>query len=139
MNLESVLRDPRYAESIFVMIHGGYALEQEAIWLAAMKNVYMDSSLGEIIQYPPDFRHTLKQWLETFPGKITFGPDCFPHNEVLGAEESYWLGVQSTREALPAALAEMVSEHEVTEAKALELGHGFLHDNAVSLYSGKVR
>ena len=137
MNLESVLRDPRYAETIFVMIHGGYPLEREAIWLAAMKNVYMDSSLGEIIQYPSAFKDTLKQWLETFPDKITFGTDCFPYNEVLGAEESYWLGVQSTREALAAALAEMVSEDEVTEAKALELAHQFLHDNAVRLYPGK--
>jgi len=27
-------------------------------------------------------------WLETFPDKITFGTDCFPYNEVLGAEEA---------------------------------------------------
>ena len=45
MNLESVLRDPRYASTTFVMIHGGYPLEREAIWLAAMKNVYLDSSV----------------------------------------------------------------------------------------------
>ena len=31
-----------------------------------------------------------------------------------------------------------VTEGEVTEAKALELAHGFLHDNAVKLYPGKV-
>ena len=37
MNLESVLRDPRYRSTTFVMIHGGYPLEREAIWLAAMK------------------------------------------------------------------------------------------------------
>src|SRR5579863_1156885 len=38
--------------------------------------------------------------LETFPDKITLGTDCFPYNQVLGAEESYWLGVQSSRTAL---------------------------------------
>jgi hypothetical protein len=69
---------------------------------------------------------------------VTFGTDCFPYNEVLGAEESYWLGVQSAREALAAALAEMISEGEVTETQALELAHGYLHDNAVKLYGGKV-
>ena len=53
----------------------------------------------------------------------------FPYNDVLGAEESYWLGVQSARTALAAALAEMVSVGEVTEAQALELAHGYLHDN----------
>ena len=138
MNLENILRDPRYADTTFVMIHGGYPLEREAIWLAAVKNVYLDSSLGEIIMYPSEFKHSLKQWLETFPDKVTFGTDCFPYNEVLGAEESYWLGVQSTREALAAALAEMISEGELTESNALQLAHDYLHDNAVKLYPGKV-
>jgi predicted TIM-barrel fold metal-dependent hydrolase len=139
MNLESVLRDPRYHSATFVMIHGGYPLEREAIWLAAMKNVYMDSSFGELAQYPAAFKDTLKMWLETFPDKITFGTDCFPYNEVLGAEESYWLGATSSRMALAAALAEMISENEISEARALELAHGYLHDNAMKLYGGRVR
>ncbi|MGA8430819.1 MAG: amidohydrolase family protein [Candidatus Sulfotelmatobacter sp.] len=138
MNLESVLRDPRYVSTTFVLIHGGYPLEREAIWLASMKNVYLDSSLGELIQYPSAFKETLKMWLETFPDKVTFGTDCFPYNEILGAEESYWLGVRSSRTALAAALAEMVSQDEITEARALELAHGYLHDNAVKLYEGRV-
>ena len=138
MNLESVLRDPRYASTTWVMIHGGYPLEREAIWLAAMKNVYMDSSLMEIVEYPSAFKDSLKQWLETFPDKVTFGTDCFPYNEVLGAEESYWLGVESARRGLAAALAEMISEGEITEPKALELAHAYLHDTAVKLYPGKV-
>ncbi|HVI10879.1 MAG TPA: amidohydrolase family protein [Candidatus Binatia bacterium] len=139
MNLESVLRDPRYVSTTFVLIHGGYPLEREAIWLAAMKNVYLDSSFGELAQYPAAFKDTLKMWLETFPDKITFGTDCFPYNQVLGAEESYWLGVHSSRTALAAALAEMVSEHEITEARAMELAHAYLHDTAVKLYRGKVQ
>jgi predicted TIM-barrel fold metal-dependent hydrolase len=138
MNLESVLRDPRYASTTFVLIHGGYPLEREAIWLAVMKNVYLDSSLGELVQYPSAFKATLKMWLETFPDKITFGTDAFPYNDVLGAEESYWLGAESSRMALAAALAEMISENEITEARALELAHAYLHDTAVKLYDGKV-
>ncbi len=138
MNLESVLRDPRYASTTFVMIHGGYPLEREAVWLAAMKNVYLDSSFGELAQYPSAFKDTLKMWLETFPDKITFGTDCFPYNQVLGAEESYWLGVQSSRTALAAALAEMISEGEITEPRAIELAHAYLHDTAVKLYEGRV-
>jgi hypothetical protein len=138
MNLESVLRDPRYHSTTFVLIHGGYPLEREAIWLAALTNVYLDSSLGELVQYPSAFKDTLKMWLETFPDKITFGTDCFPYNEVLGAEESYWLGAESSRTALAAALAEMISENEITEARALELAHAYLHDNAVKLYGGRI-
>src|ERR1700694_3104668 len=139
MTLESVLRDPRYASTTFVMIHGGYPLEREAIWLAAMKNVYLDSSFGELAQYPSAFKDTLKMWLETFPDKITFGTDCFPYNQVLGAAESYWLGAQSSRMALAAALAEMISENEITEGRAIELAHAYLHDTAVKLYQGRVR
>jgi predicted TIM-barrel fold metal-dependent hydrolase len=138
MGLESVLRDPRYLSTTFVLLHGGYPLEREAIWLAAMKNVYFDSSFEELAQYPSAFKDILKMWLETFPDKITYGTDAFPYNEVLGAEESYWLGAQSARTALAAALAEMVSENEITEARALELAHAYLHDTAVTLYRGKV-
>jgi hypothetical protein len=136
-NLENILRDPRYSNTIFVMIHGGHPYEREAIWLAAAKNVYLDSSLMEILMYPSEFKHSIKQWLETFPDKITFGTDSFPYNETLGAEESYWLGVQSARTGLAAALAEMISEGEVNEAQALQMARGYLHDNAVSIYEGK--
>ena len=139
MNLENVLRDPRYKDVTWVMIHGGYPLEREAIWLAAMKNVYMDSSLMEIDMYPSEFKESLKQWLELFPDKITFGSDCFPYNEALGAEESYWMGVQSGRTSLAAALAEMVSAGEISEPKALEFAHAFLHDTAAKLYPHAVR
>jgi hypothetical protein len=138
LNLENILRDPRYAGTTFVMIHGGYPYDRQAIWLAAIKNVYLDTSLTEILLYPSEFKNLLKQWLETFPDKVTFGTDCFPYNDALGAEESYWLGVQSSRSALAAALAEMISEGEVTETQALQLAHGYLHDNAVGIYQGKV-
>jgi predicted TIM-barrel fold metal-dependent hydrolase len=120
------------------MIHGGFPLEREAIWLAAMKNVYMESSYMELAMYPSEFKHSLKIWLETFPDKITFGTDSFPYNDVLGAEESYWLGVKSARQGLAAALAEMVSMGEITESGALKLAHDYLHDTAVGIYGGKV-
>jgi uncharacterized protein len=138
MNLENILRDPRYSNVTFVMIHGGFPYDRQAIWLAAAKNVYLDSSETEFLLYPSEFKNVLKLWLETFPEKITFGTDAFPYNDVLGAEESYWLGVQSSRTALAAALAEMISMGEVSEAQALQMAHGYLHDNAVGLYAGKV-
>jgi hypothetical protein len=137
MNLENVLRDPRYANVTWVMIHGGYPLEREAIWLAAMKNVYMDSSLMEIDMYPSEFKNSLKQWLELFPDKITYGSDAFPYNDALGAEESYWMGVQSARQGLAAALAEMVSAGEVSEPKALQMAHAYLHDTTAGIYQGR--
>jgi hypothetical protein len=65
-----------------------------------------------------------------------YGSDAFPFNEALGAEESFWLSARSSRTALAAALAELVSEGAFSEEKALELAHGYLHDNAVKLYGG---
>ena len=136
MNLENILRDPRYSGVTFVLIHGGYPFEREAIWLASIKNVYLESSFMEIAMYPSSFKDSLRQWLETFPDKITFGTDSFPYNDVLGAEESYWLGNQSARMGLAAALAEMVSMGEVSEPRALELARAYLHDTATNIYQG---
>jgi hypothetical protein len=134
LRLENVLRDPRYLGVTFVLLHGCYPWERQAIWLAAMKNVYLDSSLMELLMYPAALKDSLRQWLEVFPDKIVFGSDAFPFNDALGAEVTFWFGVNSARKALAAALAEMVAEGEVTEARALELAHGYLHDNAAKLY-----
>jgi hypothetical protein len=135
MELENVLRDPRYENATFVLLHGGFPHEHEAIWLAARKNVYLDSSLMGIFLYPDELKHVLKQWLELFPDKIVFGSDAFPLGEAMGAEENYWLAVQSARTALAAALAEMVATRKITEEKAMELAHAYLHDAAAKIYA----
>lgn len=134
LNLENVLRDPRYTGTTFVLVHGGYPYYREAIWLAAMKNVFLDSSEIEGLVYPYEFKNVLRFWLETYPEKITFGTDAFPYSPALGSEATYALGVYSAREALAAALAEMVASNEVTEATAVKLARGYLHDNAAALY-----
>ncbi|PYR62158.1 MAG: amidohydrolase [Acidobacteria bacterium] len=134
LNLENVLRDPRYLSTTFVLIHGGYPFDREAIFLASMKNVYLDSSAMELVLYPTEFKDMLRRWLETYPEKITFGTDAFPFGEVLGVEEVYWLGVHSTRTALAAALAEMVAAREITEPRAMAFARGYLHDIAAGLY-----
>jgi uncharacterized protein len=135
LKLENVLRDPRYNNVTFVLLHGGYPIERQAIWLAARKNVFLDSSLMGVFTYPEEFKRSLKQWLELFPDKIVFGSDAFPLGEAVGAEESYWLATISARTALAAALAEMISEGEISESKALELAHAYLHDTAARVYA----
>jgi len=134
LNLENVVKDPRYLSTTFVLIHGGYPYYREVIWLAAMKNVYIDTSEIETLLYPAELTKIFKLWLETYPDKITFGSDAYPYSAALGSEETYWLAVYSAREALAAALAEMVATNEITEEKSLELAHGYFHDNALSLY-----
>jgi len=134
INLENVVKDPRYLNTTFVLIHGGYPYFREVIWLAAMKNVFLDSSEIETLMYPSEFKNVLKLWLETYPDKITFGTDSYPYSAALGSEETYWLGVHTARDALAAALAEMVASNEITETTALQFAHGYLHDNALALY-----
>ncbi len=132
--LENVLRDPRYEKTTFVLLHGGYPFQEQAIWLTARKNVYLDSSLMELYLYPADFKTALRHWLLLFPDKVVFGSDAFPFSDSVGAEESYWMAVRTARTALAAALAEMVVNHEVTEEQALSFARGYLHDNAADLY-----
>jgi uncharacterized protein len=134
LNLENILRDPRYLRTTFVLIHGGYPFDREAIFLATTKNIYLDSSAVELLLYPTEFKSVLRRWLEVFPEKVTFGTDAFPYGEALGVEEVYWLGVQSSRTALAAALAEMVAAGEINQARAMQFAHAYLHDTAAQLY-----
>jgi predicted TIM-barrel fold metal-dependent hydrolase len=134
LNLENVLRDPRYSSVKFVLIHGGYPYTLDMIWLTAAKNVYTDSSLMGYYVYPSELKNILKQWISLYPEKIMFGSDAFPFNDAVGAEETFWLAQRSARTAIAAALAELVSEGAFTEDKALELARLYLHDNAAKLY-----
>jgi hypothetical protein len=135
LNLETVLRDPRYLATTFVLIHGGYPFDQQAILISMMKNVWLDSSAtGSFLMYPNQFKDVLKRWFEINPGKVTFGSDAFPIDEHAGAEELYWFGVHNARTAAAAALAEMVAAREITEPQAMTIAHGYLHDNAAALY-----
>ena len=134
LNLENVLRDVRYKNVTFVLLHGGWPYEREAALLTAVKNVYLDTSFQTEMLYPSQFKEVIKQMLTLFPDKVLYGSDAFPFNDALGAEESMWLAARTSRTALAAALAELVEEGALTEAKALELARGYLHDNAVRIY-----
>ena len=52
----------------------GIRYEREAIWLAAVKNVYMDSSLMEIVMYPSEFKKSLRYGWRHFPIKSLSAP-----------------------------------------------------------------
>ena len=67
-------------------------------------------------------------------GDVLDGDVLDGYCEVLGVEEVYWLGVQSSRMALAAALAEMVAAGEINQARAMQFAHAYLHDTAAQLY-----
>jgi len=134
LNLENVVRDQRYKNVTFVLIHGGWPYEREAALMTAVKNVYLDTSFQSEMLYPSQFKDVLKLLLTLYPDKMMYGSDAFPFNDALGAEESMWLAARTTRSGLAAALAELVDEGAITENKALELARDYLHDNAARLY-----
>jgi hypothetical protein len=135
LNLEPVLRDPRYGSTTIVLIHGGYPFDREAILMTLMKNVWIDSSAtGSFLLFPDEFKGILRRWFAIAPEKVTFGSDAFPLDDRLGAEEVYWFGVHNARAAAAAALAEMIAAREISEAQAMKIAHGYLHDNAAGLY-----
>jgi uncharacterized protein len=137
LNLENVVRDPRYSKVNFVLIHGGYPYTLDMIWMTAAKNVWTDSSLMGYYVYPSELKRILKQWISLYPERIMYGSDAFPFNEAVGAEETMWLAARSARTAIAGALAELVSEGAFSEEKALELARMYLHDNAAKLYGEK--
>lgn len=134
LNLENVVRDARYKNVTFVLVHGGWPYEREAALMTAVKNVYLDTSFQTEMLYPSQFKDVVKLLLTLYPDKMMYGSDAFPFNDALGAEESFWLAARTTRTGLAAALAELVEEDAITEAKALELARNYLHDNAARLY-----
>jgi len=134
MDLENILRDPRYKDTTFVMIHGGFPYDQQAIWLAALPNVYLDSSEFSLLVSPQEYSHILQRWLEIFPEKIVFGSDAFPFSREVNVPATYWLAVKTAQTAVAAALAEMVSTGQITEPRALEIARGYFHDNTARLF-----
>ena len=137
LNLENVLRDQRYKDVTFVLLHGGWPYEREAALLTAVKNVYLDTSFQSQMLYPSELKEVLKLLLTIYPDKMMYGSDAFPFNDALGAEESFWLAARSSRLALAAALAELVEEGAISETKAIEMARNYLHDNAAALYGDR--
>jgi hypothetical protein len=134
MDLENILRDTRYKDTIFVLIHGGYPYDRESIWLAALPNVYLDSSEFILLVYPAEYSRILKNWFEIYPEKVVFGSDAFPYTREVAVPETYWLAVHTARTASAAALAQMVAEGEITEAKALDIARDYFHDTTAKLF-----
>ena len=89
-------------------------------------------------QYAPILLTGLACW-NYLTTVVLQGCDCLFHGEKYIRQYPVPIAVYPLRTALAAALAEMISEGEVNEAQALQLAHGYLHDNAVGIYRGKAR
>ena len=56
------------------------------------------------------------------------------YSSTLGWEESTWLAARNARKALGIALTGMERDGEITPARASQLAHMVMHDNAAALY-----
>jgi uncharacterized protein len=135
--LESVFNDPRLHKTNFVMLHGGWPFTREITALLSKPNVYADFSAQTLTNYPRAVAQVLREWLEFAPEKVLFATDAYPYSEERGWEESAWIAMQTTRQALGLALTEMLNDGEITRDRASDIAHMVLHDNAAKLYSLK--
>ncbi len=132
--LESVINDPAFGATKFVLIHGGYPFTNETAFLLEKPNVYADFSAQTFLLSPVSLSKVLRSWLEYEPEKVLFGTDASPATPEIGWEESAWLTSNVAREALAIALTEMVRDGEITSSRASELARMVLRENASGLY-----
>ena len=138
--LESVLNDPGLRHTNFVLIHGGAGVFTKYTSYLLMKpNVYTDFSEQTWLISTRKLSEVIRDWLEWYPEKVMFGTDLYPNSPEINWEEIGWQTTQSGREALAIALTGMMQDGEITRARALELAHMALHDNAAKLYGWQQR
>jgi len=134
LNLEPLLNDSSLKDTNFVLLHGGWPFVHEAGAMLQKPNFYLDIS-QQALSIPARTLSTwLREWLELYPEKVLFGTDGYPFSASLGWEESTWLAARNARDALGLALTGMLRDGEITPARAAQLAHMVLHDNAAALY-----
>lgn len=132
--LESVINNPGFRKTDFVLIHGGYPFVEETKFLLEKPNIYADFSAQTFLLSPHSLSRILRSWLEYEPEKVLFGTDASPATPEVNWEESAWLTNNTAREALAIALTEMIDDKEITRERASELSQMVLRENSMNLY-----
>jgi predicted TIM-barrel fold metal-dependent hydrolase len=135
LGLESVLNDPKLRKTNFVMVHGGWPFTREVAALLSKPNAYADFSEQTFMNYPRAVAGAIREWLEYAPEKVLFATDAYPFSEEMYWEETAWVAATTGRQALGLALTEMLHDGEITRARAMEIAHMVLRDNARKLYN----
>ena len=135
MLLEPLFNDPRLRHTNFVLLHGGWPFVREAGALLQKPNVFLDLSQQSLTFPPRTLATWLREWLETFPGKVLFGTDGYALSEAEGWEESTWIANRNARQALALALTGMVRDGEITRPRAAAIANEVLRGTAETLYA----
>lgn len=127
--LLDLLRFPTFRTCRVLLVHGGYPYQAEAGYMANMlPRLYCDVSEGI-----PFAGHAAKriylEVLEMAPlNKVVYGSDGFT------CPETYYVGAVLGKQALTAALQELVESGFLGVADAAQAGAQILADNARTLY-----
>lgn len=134
--LDSVLDDPTLRQTRFVLLHGGSGpYSKVTAFLLGKPNVYTDISEQDWMLSPRALSGVIRDWLEWYPEKVMFGTDLYPGNSPEYDWDSIGYLIATTgRQALALALTGMMQDGEISRARALQLAHMVLFDNAAKLY-----
>jgi predicted TIM-barrel fold metal-dependent hydrolase len=132
--LEPLVNAPKFRQTQFVMLHGGWPFIHEIGALLQKPNAWLDLSQQSLVIPPRTLAGWLREWLEIFPDKVLFATDGYPYSEALGWEEASYLASRNIRQALGLALTGMLRDREITRERAAAIARGVLHDNAAKLY-----
>ena len=134
--LDSVLDDPTLRQTKFVLLHGGSGpYSKQSAFLLGKPNVYTDFSEQDWMLSPRALSYVIRDWLEWYPGKVMFGTDLYPGNSPEYDWDSIGYMIATTgRRALALALTGMMQDREISRARAVQLAHMVLFDNAAKLY-----
>jgi uncharacterized protein len=134
--LDSVLDDPTLRQTKFVLLHGGSGpYSKQTAFLLGKPNVYTDFSEQDWMLSPRALSYVIRDWLEWYPEKVMFGTDLYPGNSPEYDWDSIGYMIATTgRQALALALTGMMQDGEISRARAVQLAHMVLFDNAAKLY-----
>jgi predicted TIM-barrel fold metal-dependent hydrolase len=137
--LDSVLDDASLRQTKFVLLHGGSGpYSKQTAFLLGKPNVYTDFSEQDWMLSPRALSVVIRDWLEWYPEKVMFGTDLYPGNTPEYDWDSIGYMIATTgRQALGLALTGMMQDGEISRARAVELAHMVLFDNAANLYGLK--
>lgn len=129
LHLRPLLEDEASEGAKIVLLHAAYPFVREAGYLVSLyANVYVGLSLAiPFVHY--SMASILADLLGIAPwSKVLYGSDGFTIPEL------YWWGATHGKEAVAAALADIVAFGSLTEEEALEAARAMLHGNARALY-----
>ena len=134
--LDSVLDDPTLRQTRFVLLHGGSGpYSRVTAFLLGKPNVYTDFSEQDWMLSPRALSAVIRDWLEWYPEKVMFGTDLYPGNSPAYDWDSIGYMIATTgRQGLALALTGMMQDGEISRARAVQLAHMVLFDNAAKLY-----